>query len=156
MYIASRKQANQLAGGPVPPRVFHDLARNPVVPSLAKWSLSYTVSSQKSIKETTCLSSCQLNCSRSSSFPSLLRLSFPRLLESFFLFSVFSALFSRRNMAKKRVSYFMDHDIGGYYYGKSHPMKPHRIAMTHNLILAYGEFLFLFLLSFFCSPHSCS
>ncbi|CDF35964.1 histone deacetylase [Chondrus crispus] len=41
-------------------------------------------------------------------------------------------------MSKKRVSYFMDHDVGGYYYGKDHPMKPHRIAMTHNLVLAYG------------------
>ncbi|XP_052241670.1 probable histone deacetylase 1-B [Dreissena polymorpha] len=29
-------------------------------------------------------------------------------------------------------------DIGNYYYGQGHPMKPHRIRMTHNLILNYG------------------
>jgi len=32
----------------------------------------------------------------------------------------------------------MDNDVGGYYYGQHHPMKPHRLAMTHNLVLAYG------------------
>ena len=26
----------------------------------------------------------------------------------------------------------------GYYYGADHPMKPQRIAMTHQLILGYG------------------
>lgn len=41
-------------------------------------------------------------------------------------------------MAKKRISYFMDNDIGGFYYGQHHPMKPHRLSMTHNLTLAYG------------------
>lgn len=29
-------------------------------------------------------------------------------------------------------------DIGNYYYGQGHPMKPHRIRMTHNLLLNYG------------------
>ncbi|EEC10597.1 histone deacetylase 1, 2, 3, putative [Ixodes scapularis] len=29
-------------------------------------------------------------------------------------------------------------DIGNYYYGQGHPMKPHRMRMTHNLILNYG------------------
>lgn len=43
-------------------------------------------------------------------------------------------------MGKHRISYFMDNEIGGFYYGKHHPMKPHRLAMTHNLTLAYGEF----------------
>ena len=28
-------------------------------------------------------------------------------------------------------------DIGNYYYGQGHPMKPHRIRMTHNLLLNY-------------------
>ncbi|BAM82711.1 histone deacetylase [Cyanidioschyzon merolae strain 10D] len=37
-----------------------------------------------------------------------------------------------------RVAYFMDFDVGGYYYGQHHPMKPHRMAITHNLCLAYG------------------
>ena len=29
-------------------------------------------------------------------------------------------------------------DIGNYYYGQGHPMKPHRIRMAHNLVLNYG------------------
>jgi histone deacetylase 1/2 len=41
-------------------------------------------------------------------------------------------------MAKKRIAYFMDTDIGSIYYGQYHPMKPHRLSMTHNLTLAYG------------------
>lgn len=41
-------------------------------------------------------------------------------------------------MTKTKVSYFMDNDIGGYFYGEDHPMKPHRVAMAHNLVLAYG------------------
>ena len=28
-------------------------------------------------------------------------------------------------------------DVGGAYYGRNHPMKPHRICMTHHLVLAY-------------------
>lgn len=39
---------------------------------------------------------------------------------------------------KKKVCYYYDADIGNYYYGQGHPMKPHRIRMTHNLILNYG------------------
>ncbi|GJQ68391.1 Rpd3 [Trypoxylus dichotomus] len=39
---------------------------------------------------------------------------------------------------KKRVCYYYDSDIGNYYYGQGHPMKPHRIRMTHNLLLNYG------------------
>ncbi|XP_029212515.2 histone deacetylase 1-like isoform X2 [Acropora millepora] len=39
---------------------------------------------------------------------------------------------------KKRVCYYYDGDIGNYYYGQGHPMKPHRIRMTHNLLLNYG------------------
>jgi len=33
---------------------------------------------------------------------------------------------------------FFTGDIGNYYYGQGHPMKPHRIRMTHNLLLNYG------------------
>ena len=29
-------------------------------------------------------------------------------------------------------------DVGLYYYGPGHPMKPHRLRMTHQLLLAYG------------------
>lgn len=39
---------------------------------------------------------------------------------------------------KNRVCYFYDSDIGNYYYGQGHPMKPHRIRMAHNLLLNYG------------------
>merc|ERR1712004_884397 len=40
--------------------------------------------------------------------------------------------------SKKKVCYYYDSDIGNYYYGQGHPMKPHRIRMTHNLLLNYG------------------
>lgn len=42
------------------------------------------------------------------------------------MFSVLSSLF------------FPQGDVGNYYYGQGHPMKPHRIRMTHNLLLNYG------------------
>jgi histone deacetylase 1/2 len=29
-------------------------------------------------------------------------------------------------------------ELGNFYYGPQHPMKPHRIRMAHNLVLAYG------------------
>eukprot|EP00474_Spongospora_subterranea_P008905 CRZ09363.1 hypothetical protein [Spongospora subterranea] len=37
-----------------------------------------------------------------------------------------------------RVCYFYDGDYGSYYYGPGHPMKPHRLRMTHSLLLGYG------------------
>jgi len=40
--------------------------------------------------------------------------------------------------AKKRICYFFDSDIGNYHYGPGHPMKPHRIRMTHALVMNYG------------------
>ena len=43
-------------------------------------------------------------------------------------------------MSKTKVSYFYDSDVGNYYYGSGHPMKPHRIRMTHNLCLNYGMY----------------
>merc|ERR1711892_1039648 len=42
-----------------------------------------------------------------------------------------------RNMTRK-VCYYYDNDVGNYYYGQGHPMKPHRIRMTHNLLVNYG------------------
>ena len=39
---------------------------------------------------------------------------------------------------KKRVCYFFDSDIGNYHYGSGHPMKPHRIKMTHSLVMKCG------------------
>eukprot|EP01031_Cornospumella_fuschlensis_P037945 gene37945-46099_t len=38
---------------------------------------------------------------------------------------------------KRKVSYFYQPDIGLYYYGPGHPMKPHRIRMTHQLVFGY-------------------
>ncbi|GHJ88738.1 hypothetical protein NliqN6_5140 [Naganishia liquefaciens] len=38
----------------------------------------------------------------------------------------------------KRVSYYYDHDVGNFSYGIGHPMKPHRMRMTHSLVLNYG------------------
>ena len=45
---------------------------------------------------------------------------------------------SANHSTKRRVAYFYNHDIGNYYYGPGHPMKPHRLKMTHNLLLTYG------------------
>jgi histone deacetylase 1/2 len=36
------------------------------------------------------------------------------------------------------VAYFYDHDVGNYYYALGHPMKPHRMRMVHELLIAYG------------------
>ncbi|KYR01442.1 hdaA, histone deacetylase family protein [Tieghemostelium lacteum] len=40
-------------------------------------------------------------------------------------------------MSRRKVSYFYDYDVGNHHYGQGHPMKPHRMRMTHNLILNY-------------------
>jgi len=40
--------------------------------------------------------------------------------------------------SRKRVSYFYQGDVGHFYYGPGHPMKPHRLKLTHNLVLNYG------------------
>ena len=37
----------------------------------------------------------------------------------------------------RRVAYFYDPDVGSYYYGEGHPMKPQRIKMTHQLVVGY-------------------
>ena len=41
-------------------------------------------------------------------------------------------------MTKQRISYFYHPEISHFYYGPSHPMKPHRLKLAHHLILAYG------------------
>lgn len=38
----------------------------------------------------------------------------------------------------RRVAYCYDPKVGNYHYGPGHPMKPHRLALTHELVLAYG------------------
>ncbi len=45
---------------------------------------------------------------------------------------------SEESSTKKRVAYFYDAEIGNYHYGQGHPMKPHRVRMTHNLVVNYG------------------
>uniref|UniRef100_A0AAQ4P744 Histone deacetylase n=1 Tax=Gasterosteus aculeatus aculeatus TaxID=481459 RepID=A0AAQ4P744_GASAC len=37
-----------------------------------------------------------------------------------------------------RTSYFYDPDVGNFHYGAGHPMKPHRLSLTHSLVLHYG------------------
>lgn len=41
-------------------------------------------------------------------------------------------------MTKKRVAYFYDPEVGNYHYGPGHPMKPHRLSVTHSLVLNYN------------------
>lgn len=40
-------------------------------------------------------------------------------------------------VANNRVCYYYDEEVGRSYYGPNHPMKPHRLCLTHNLVLAY-------------------
>ena len=61
------------------------------------------------------------------------------------------------SMSKRKVAYYYDSkllnltlsiylatnhqpiaDVGAYTYGLGHPMKPHRIRVTHDLVTAYG------------------
>ncbi|KAF7982642.1 hypothetical protein HWV62_27079 [Athelia sp. TMB] len=41
-------------------------------------------------------------------------------------------------MSKRRVAYCYDNDVGAFTYATTHPMKPHRMRITHDLISAYG------------------
>ncbi|KAK7489028.1 hypothetical protein BaRGS_00019689 [Batillaria attramentaria] len=41
-------------------------------------------------------------------------------------------------MSSPSIVYFYDQDVGNFHYGPGHPMKPHRIALTHSLVLHYG------------------
>ncbi|KAJ7466053.1 hypothetical protein FB451DRAFT_1402458 [Mycena latifolia] len=50
-------------------------------------------------------------------------------------------------MSKRRVAYYYDPDVGGYTYGLGHPMKPHRVRVTHDLVSAYGMLLKMHVLS---------
>jgi histone deacetylase 3 len=40
--------------------------------------------------------------------------------------------------SSSRISYFHNPDVGNHYYGTGHPMKPHRLSLTHNLVLNYN------------------
>lgn len=37
-----------------------------------------------------------------------------------------------------REMYLHAGEFGENYYGANHPMKPHRLCMTHHLVLGYG------------------
>ncbi|KAL6744804.1 histone deacetylase [Haematococcus lacustris] len=39
---------------------------------------------------------------------------------------------------KHRVAYFYDTEFQTFYFGQNHPMKPHRLTMTHHLVLGYN------------------
>ena len=39
--------------------------------------------------------------------------------------------------SKHKVTYFFDPDVGNFHFGPGHPMKPHRVAVTHDLVLNY-------------------
>ncbi|CAG0884312.1 unnamed protein product [Cyprideis torosa] len=41
-------------------------------------------------------------------------------------------------MVKPKVTYLFDPAVGGFHYGFRHPMKPHRLAVTHSMVLQYG------------------
>ena len=37
-------------------------------------------------------------------------------------------------MIKRKVAYVYDPDIESYNFGPNHPMKPKKVAMTHDII----------------------
>lgn len=39
---------------------------------------------------------------------------------------------------KRKIAYFYNEKVFNYHYGEKHPMKPHRLSLTHNLIFSYG------------------
>ncbi|KAI6183962.1 Histone deacetylase [Aphelenchoides bicaudatus] len=41
-------------------------------------------------------------------------------------------------MHKDRICYFFHEGVGDFHYGVRHPMKPHRLAACHNLVVNYG------------------
>jgi len=40
--------------------------------------------------------------------------------------------------SRPRVDYFYDEVIGNFHYGEGHPMRPHRVRLTHHLMVNYG------------------
>ncbi|KAI6228233.1 Histone deacetylase [Aphelenchoides besseyi] len=41
-------------------------------------------------------------------------------------------------MHKDKICYFYYDGVGDFHYGVRHPMKPHRLAACHNLVVNYG------------------
>lgn len=56
--------------------------------------------------------------------------------------SLFCAVLSLVSPSDRKscVSFYYSHDAGTYYYGASHPMKPHRFRLIHGLLTSYGVF----------------
>jgi histone deacetylase 3 len=44
---------------------------------------------------------------------------------------------------RDRVVYYYDEQVGNYHYGVGHPMKPHRLALTHHLVMKYGLYRYM-------------
>ena len=44
----------------------------------------------------------------------------------------------RKHSQQKRISYFYDEESSGFHYGSGHPMKPQRLALTHELVFQYN------------------
>ena len=51
---------------------------------------------------------------------------------------VWTPIENTKMSSKKKVVYFYDPDVGNFHYGPGHPMKPHRLSVTHSLVLNYG------------------
>ena len=39
---------------------------------------------------------------------------------------------------RRNADYFYDAAIGNFVYGEGHPMRPHRVRLTHHLVVNYG------------------
>ncbi|KAJ3061444.1 histone deacetylase, partial [Quaeritorhiza haematococci] len=40
--------------------------------------------------------------------------------------------------SKTRISYFYNQEVSKFHFGEGHPMKPPRLALTHDLVVNYG------------------
>ncbi|KAI9340666.1 histone deacetylase-3 [Zopfochytrium polystomum] len=49
-----------------------------------------------------------------------------------------SALANLTATSKERVAYYYNETTAKFHYGEGHPMKPARLALTHDLIIGYG------------------
>ena len=49
----------------------------------------------------------------------------------------YPSLTANLQLSKRRVTYFYDSEVGNYHYCQGHMMKPHRVRMTHSLIVFY-------------------
>ncbi|CAI2173516.1 18219_t:CDS:2 [Funneliformis geosporum] len=49
-----------------------------------------------------------------------------------------SATFHIQPHSKQKVAYFHHKDVGNFHFGLQHPMKPHRLTLTNDLVMSYG------------------